>query len=180
MNYSLRLAFCSVIAALGVTVMILTAILPGMTYALPALAGILLIAIVSEVGTGWAFSVYAVEAVLSVLLAANVEAVLSFLLFFGYYPILKAVLEKRIHGKFSQAVVKLLVFNASALLEFWLSVNILGIPSDSFVVFGVSVPWLFLLLGNAVFIVYDYAVSLLVFTYFSRLHPVIKKWFRLK
>ncbi|QAT49653.1 hypothetical protein EQM14_07630 [Caproiciproducens sp. NJN-50] len=180
MNHSLRLAFCSMAAALGTVVMILTGFIPVGTYALPAFSGILLIAVVAEVGIKWAVGVYVVQSVLSFMLAADQEAVLFFVLLFGYYPILKAVLESRVHQRWLCIVSKLVVFNAAAILEFWLSVKLLGVPVASFSVFGYNVPGLFLLAGNAVFLIYDYAVSLLVIAYFNRLHPVMKKWFHPK
>ncbi|OCN02534.1 hypothetical protein A7X67_15250 [Clostridium sp. W14A] len=180
LNHSLRLAFCSVVTALGTAVMFLTGMIPVGTYALPAFAGILMISVVAEAGTGWAFSVYAAQSILSVLLAADKEAVLFFVLFFGYYPILKSLLENHLRRIKLQTAVKLIVFNAAAVLDFCLSVAFLSVPKESFSIFGYYLPWLFLLAGNVVFLIYDYAVSLLVITYFSRIHPMIKKLFRSK
>jgi hypothetical protein len=167
-------------AALGTAIMVLTGIIPVGTYALPALAGILLIAVVAEAGVKWAVAVYAVQSVLSVMLAADQEAVLFFILFFGYYPILKAVLESHLHQKWNRAAVKLAIFNVAAVLEFWISIKLLGVPVASFSAFGYNIPGLFLLAGNVVFLIYDYAVSLLVIAYFNRFHPVLKKWFHMK
>lgn len=180
MSHSFRLAFCSMTAALGTAVMILTGFIPVGTYALPAFSGILLIAVVAEAGVKWAVGVYIVQSILSVMLAADQEAVLFFILFFGYYPILKAVLEGRLHQRWLCIAAKLAVFNAAAVLEFWISVKLLGVPAAGFSVFGYYVPGLFLLAGNFIFLIYDYAVSLLVIAYFNRLHPMIKKWFHLK
>lgn len=180
MSHSFRLAFCSMTVALGTAIMILTGFIPVGTYALPAFAGILLIAVVVEAGIKWAAGVYVAQSILSVMLAADQEAVLFFILFFGYYPILKNILESRLHQTWSRAAVKLAVFNAAAILEFWLSVKLLGVPVASFSVFGYSVPGLFLLAGNIVFLIYDYAVSLLVLAYFNRFHPIMKKWFHMK
>lgn len=168
------------VAALGTAVLFLTGLVPAGTLALPALAGILSIAVVAEAGTKWAFSVYAAQSALSVLLTPDKEAALCFFLFFGYYPIFKAVLERRLRHWQVCMTAKLALFNAAAVLEFWASLFLLGVPADSFTVFGYYVPWLFLLLGNVAFLIYDYAVSLLVIAYYQRLHPILNKWFHMK
>ena len=173
----MRLAFCSIVAAAGTAVMLLTALLPIGTYALPALAGALLIPVVAEAGAGWAFRVYLAEALLTALLAADKEAALLFLLFFGYYPALKAVLERRLRSRALCAAVKLAVFNAAAVLEFWAALRFLGVPVQSYTLFGRSAPLLFLLFGNVVFLVYDYALSLLVVAYYGRFRAALRRWF---
>ena len=48
MNHTIRVAFCGVLAGLGLALMFLTALLPMATFALPALAGLLMIMIVIE------------------------------------------------------------------------------------------------------------------------------------
>lgn len=70
--------------------MFLTGLIPIGTYALPAIAGVLLIVAVIEIGAKWAWMIYAAVAVLSLLFAADKEAALLFVLFFGYYPVLKS------------------------------------------------------------------------------------------
>ncbi|MFR5069035.1 MAG: hypothetical protein ACLTE2_03815 [Eubacteriales bacterium] len=54
MNHTIRVAFCGVLAGLGLALMFLTALLPMATFALPALAGLLMIMIVIEMGARWA------------------------------------------------------------------------------------------------------------------------------
>lgn len=167
-------------AALCTAVMTLTGLIPIGTYAMPALAGAVLIAVVAEAGTSWAMSVYAAVSLLSVFLAADKEAVLFFVLFFGYYPVLKAVLEKHLRSRALRAAAKLMVFNAAAILEFWAAARFLGVPAESYSLFGHPVPWIFLLAGNFVFVVYDYALSLLVAAYFGRLHKLVAHLLHLK
>ncbi len=174
---NMQLAFSSMVAALSCAVMFFTGVFPFGTMALPALAGVFLISIVMECGRGWALGTYVTISVLSVLIAADREAVLFFILFFGYYPILKAVLESKFH-RVIQVLLKFSIFNAAAILEFFLASKLLGIPQESFTIFGHSVPWLFLILGNIVFLIYDWAMSLLVVSYWNKIHPRLAKWFR--
>lgn len=178
MNRSMRVAFCGMATALSVVLVFLTGIIPIGEYVLPALAGLLLIAVVVELGQRWAWSVYAAVSLLSALLSPDKEAALCYILLFGCYPIMKSLIEKKA-GK-AAVLLKLAVFNAAAVLEFFLAVWLLRVPQDSFRIFGVNLPWLFLLAGNAVFLLYDYAMSLLVTAYFQKFHFTVKKLFHMR
>lgn len=166
------------VTAVSTVLMLITGIIPYGTYALPSLAGILFISVVIELGPGWSWSVYIAVSVLSALIAADKEAVLFFILFFGCYPILKAQIEKRTK-KIIGILLKFALFNTAAILEFFLAMYLLSVPKSSYTVFGIYAPWLFLIIGNLIFAVYDYAVSLLVISYAKKFHPVISKWFHM-
>ena len=177
MNQSGKVALGGIVTALSVVCMLLTGLIPMGTFALPGLAGLFLVVIVIELGRKWAWMVYFAVSVLSILFAADKEAALLFVLFLGYYPILKAVLE-RIRAKWLQIVFKLLIFNAAMVACYFLALAVLQVPADSFELFGVSIPGLLLLLGNGVFLLYDYALTGLVATYVSRLQKHVRHMLR--
>ena len=177
MSKTIRLAFCGIITAFCTMMMFLTGLISIGTYALPAFSGILLIVVVIELGAGWAWPVYIASSILSLLIAGDKEAAMLFVVFFGYYPILKAYIE-RIRHKFVSYLLKFSVFNAAMVLAFFLSIRLLGVPEDSFTVFGIYLPWAFLIAGNLVFAVYDYAISTLVVLYFQRFHRFVGKWLK--
>lgn len=174
MSKSGKIALGGLLTALVVVLMFLTGLIPIGTYALPAIAGVLLIVAVIEIGAKWAWMIYAAVAVLSLLFAADKEAALLFVLFFGYYPVLKSFLE-RISNKVLSWISKFAVFNVAVVACFFLAVNFLQLPEDSFTVFGIYLPWVFLILGNAVFLIYDIALSGLVATYVEKLHHRVTK-----
>ena len=174
MSKSGKIALGGLLTALGVVLMFLTGLIPIGTYALPAIAGVLLIVAVIEIGAKWAWMIYAAVAVLSLLFAADKEAALLFVLFFGYYPVLKSFLE-RISNKVLSWISKFAVFNVAVVACFFLAVNFLQLPEDSFTVFGIYLPWVFLIFGNAVFLIYDIALSGLVATYVEKLHHRVTK-----
>ncbi len=179
LNKSVGVAFCGIITALSTVLMMCTGLLPVATYALPALAGVLMILVVVELGRQWAFPVFAATSLLSVFLAADKEAVLLFIVFFGYYPILKSLLEQ-LRRKWLSWLLKFLVFNAAMIAGFFGAVYVLMIPIEEFTIGTVFIPWLLLVLGNAVFLLYDYAVSGLVMLYFQRFHGLFAKWLHKK
>ena len=172
-----KLAFGGILCALSTLFVAGAGLFPTMTYALPAISGVLLIAAVIELGKRWAFFCYAAVAVLSLLLGTDKEAALLFLLLFGYYPILKSLLDP-LRSRVLQWTAKLLVFNAAAVLSYWLAVYVLGIPQESFSVAGVSWQWLLLLAGNVVFFLYDKAIGGVAVLYCHRVHPAVLRTFR--
>ena len=177
MKNSMKLALCGMMAALSTVLLFLTGAAPVATLALPAIAGCLLIPVVVEVGLPWAFGVYGVCSVLGVFLAPDRQALLFYVLFFGHYPALFAVLG-RIRAKALRYAAKLLVFNAAMALEVLLSVYVLGIPFESFAILGPLGPVLLAVLANVVFIVFDRALEGLIVQYLHRLHPRMAKILR--
>lgn len=163
---SLKIAFGGIVAALSLVLMLLTGVLPFGTYALPCFAGILLTSIVIEFGIPWAIGVYVGVSVLSFLLVSDKEAALYYTLILGIYPILKSLFE-RIKLRWLSFLIKLLYFNFTAVAAFYISIFVLSIPIESFSLFGVNMPFLFLLIGNAVFVVYDICVTRLISAYLN-------------
>lgn len=178
MNHSGKVALGGIVTALCTVLMFLTGLIPIGTYALPAIAGVTLMVIVVELGSRWAWMVFLAVSVLTALMAADKEAVVLFIFFFGYYPILKYHIE-HLHNRVLQMVIKLAVFNISMIAAFFIAIKLLSVPEDSFVIFGISLPWVFLLIGNFVFFMYDYSLTGLVSMYISRLHNTLKKVLRL-
>ena len=179
LNKSVGIAFCGIITALSTVLMMCTGLLPVATYALPALSGVLMILVVVELGRQWAFPVFVATALLSSFLAADKEAVLLFIVFFGYYPILKSLLEQ-IRQKWLSWLLKFIVFNAAMITGFFAAVYLLMVPIEEFTIGTVFLPWILLILGNIVFLLYDYAVSGLVVLYFQRFHGLFSKWLHKK
>ena len=140
MKNSMKVAFCGIVAALSAVLMFLTGLVPVATLAIPAIAGCLLIPVVVESGLSWGFGVYAVCSVLSFLLAADREAALFYVLFFGYYPALYAVLG-RVKNKVLRILAKLLCLQCgSGHRNPYLNLPPLGIPLETISFLGPFYP----------------------------------------
>lgn len=177
LNKTSRTALGALTAALSVIIMLLT-VVPVMTYCAPMVAGALLIMIVIEMDKKWGFAVYAASGVLSMILAADKEAAVLYLMFFGYYPIIKAVLESKIKSRPLEWLVKIAVFNASMIAAYLLIVKVLALPMDDMNDLG-KYAWLILLAaGNAMFPVYDITLTKCVLLYEVRLKKIVRKVFR--
>lgn len=104
-------AFCAMMAALSVVVMLLGGLVPVFTYCSPLIASILLLPALDEYGAGKAWMVWFVTAVLTLLTGVDKEAAF-FYIFFGWYPILKPLYEK-IPGRFLRFFAKMATFAAA-------------------------------------------------------------------
>lgn len=179
MKYTVKIAFCGIVSALGVAVLFLTGAVPVATIAMPAVAGCLIIPIVAECGAKWGGGVFLITAILSFFLSTDREAFLIYVLFFGYYPALYAVLD-RIKNKAGRYVLKLLIFNIAVVAETLIATYILGVPIEMISFLGAFTPVVLLVLANAVFVLYDYALKGLILTYLHRLHPTARRILKIK
>lgn len=174
MKNTIKISFGGIISAFAFILMLITSLIPIGTYAFPCFSGMLLVAIVIEFGSKWAYLSYIVVSLLSLFLAGDKEAVLYFIAFFGFYPIFKGSLEK-IKSKPVQYVLKYAIFNVCIISAFFIAKFVLMIPDEEFTVLGVYIPWIFLILANAFFIVYDRCVTIMVLNYIYRVRNKIFK-----
>ncbi len=173
MRKSYSVALCALISALSLVMLLLTGIIPVGTYAFPCIAGALLAVVVIEAGYASALAVYIVVSVLSFLLVADKEAALYYTAFLGFYPVFKGVVE-RIKSRIIQYLLKYLVFNICIIGAFFVSVFILSVPKESFELFGVYLPWVFLLIGNLVFLIYDLCLTRIITEYVTKWRNKLK------
>lgn len=171
-----RVAFGGALAAMCVICMFAINLFPVANYALPAMAGIVIMVAVVELGRRWALMIYAAASLLSLILVADMEAKLIFILFFGYYAVLKSFLESLHRPNFCVAA-KFAVFNLTIIAAYFLAVQVFQLPMDEFELFGLNLPVVFLILANLVFFVFDLAMTRLATTYILYYHDRVFKAF---
>ncbi len=170
-----KVAFCAMMAALASAIM-LVSFFPYLTYAVPAIAGLFVMVAVIETDIKWAFVTYIVSSLI-VFLMAEPEAKMLYILFFGYYPILKSVFE-RPKSRVLEYIMKFALFNAAILLNYLLLAPILGFAVEEFGEFGKYSAIVLLVGANVVFPIYDHAVSQMAQFYMLRVHPSVKRIFK--
>lgn len=163
---------------LCVVIMMLSALFPGLSYALPMVAGAVLLIPSIEFGTRSALAVYGAGAILSLILPSDKESALLFVLLFGIYPIVKKYYE-RPKLRAVEYAVKFAHFNAAAIGAVWLASLVFSIPVDDGSLGEWGIP-LMLVLGNIAFIIYDIMLTRLVSMYVYKLQPILRKTFNIK
>ena len=158
------LAVSAVLSALGVVLLALGSLIEVLSLTVAVIASICVIFTVIELGGKYPYLVFAVTATLGMLLAPGKSAPLAYLCFLGWYPILKAILERHLPPLWCW-VVKILVFNAGLAVLLVITLKVLTLY---------TVPHLwyyaFLPLFTPVFVLYDVALTRLISLYLRKWH----------
>lgn len=115
---------------------------------------------------------------LSLFIAPDKEAALVFIFFFGYYPILKGLIEQ-IRLRPVELAVKYILFNGMMVLVYFLMIQFLGMQyvADEMMEYGPYGLYFLLGAGNFMFFYYDKALTGLISTYIYQFRPrYIGKW----
>lgn len=171
MKLSYKVALGGVMTSLCLALMFLTSVFPLLSMAIPIYAGAILVIVAVEISSPWAFFTYGAAALLSVFITPDKEAAILFITFFGYYPILRRVLEKKM--KFiPKWIVKLVIFNIAITVSFFLIINVFGVYNlfDEFGFLGEHMKLILYIFADGVFILYDITLGLLENAYVN--------WFR--
>lgn len=162
-----RLAVCAMLSALGVVILGIGSVISVMDISMAVIASLFCIFAVIEYGGTAPWLVFLVTGVLSLLLPQKAPAVM-YLLFFGYYPIIKEKLEKR--PKAVAWVLKEVIFQIAL-------VGMLLLYHFLFMATG-TVPWTMYLvlaaIAEIVFPIYDFALTRLITLYIFRLRNRFK------
>lgn len=180
MRNSSKTAMGGMISALSLVIMLLTAVIPYLEYALPAMSGVLLVLIVIEINKKWALCTYAAVSILSFLILPNKEAAMMYFAFFGCYPILKPVLEGKIKNSSICWIIKAVFFNTVAVAAYLVIIYVFGMPLDDFEDFGKWTVPVLLGMGNIMFVLYDICITRLVTLYLHKWQKKFRKLFKFR
>lgn len=159
-------------AALSVMVMFVS-YFPYLTYAIPAIAGLFMMVPLIECGVSWAFGTYIASSAL-IFITGETEAKILYILFLGYYPILKSLIEK-INKQAVEWILKLICFNIAAVAFYYVSSRLFAVSFDDFGEWGKYGALIFLAICNVVFVLYDIGISRVASYYIYALHDKIKR-----
>jgi len=165
-----KITLCGVFSALAVVFMLL-GYFPYFTYSAPAVAGLFIMIPLLEIDKKYAFLSYLSSSVI-VFFTCETEAKMLFILFFGYYPILKAVIEK-LRKQLLEWIIKIISFNTAVAVCYFALKLLTDIKVDDFGILGKYGALIFLVLCNFAFVLYDIAISRVSNIYFVKLHPKI-------
>lgn len=172
MKNTKKITLCGMVASLSIVIM-LTSYFPYLTYAIPALAGIFMMVPLIECGISWSFGTYAASSAI-IFITGELEAKLLYVLFLGYYPILKSLIE-RLKKQAVEWILKLACFNVAAVAFYYVSSMVFSVSFDDFGDFGKYGALIFLGICNVVFVIYDIGISRIASYYVIALHDKVKK-----
>lgn len=155
------LTLCAMLCALGVVLMLLGSVVEVLDLSTAALASLLCIYAVIELGGHYPWMLWLGTSCLSLLLLPIKTPAIFYSLFLGYYPILKAKLESR--GGILCRVLKILVFHAGLLLV--VAVLWIFLPSMLKSEYGLWIYPVLYVLCFVCFLLYDLALTRLISAY---------------
>ena len=159
------LTFASVMCALGIVILLIGSLVEVVDITMAAVSSFLIIVCMIELGGYMPFLVYCVTSVLGFLLLPNKSVMLIYILFFGFYPILKNYFE-RLSAIYSW-IVKFVVFNAVVIFYYFILDKLFFLNAD-------SVKSYLLVLLNVVFFTFDLTLTLFVTAYVRRLRRLFR------
>ena len=173
-HQSRKIAFCGLIVALTVTLMLAGGLIPIATYCVPMFGGILLLPILLEYGKKTAWTAFAAASIITLLMDTDKEAAF-FYLFFGYYPLIKWDIE-RIKNKPFRVLCKLAVFNGSIVLMYAILGFLLNMQAlvEEFTQMGLLFLVLFIFIFDVCMILYDRLLFPLILLYVNRIQPKLR------
>lgn len=154
----------AILVALGVVLLALGAFIEVLDLSMAAIASLCVVFAVIELGGKYPYLIYCGISLLSLLLLPVKTPAIFFAFFAGYYPIVKALLERRV-SRLTAWILKIMIFEAALVLLLLLSVKL-------FLLFEVQwQPWYWAVFpaGAAVFVLYDVALTRLITAYVYRL-----------
>ena len=154
-------------SALGVVILYVGSIITVLDLTTIAIASLIVCFSVIELSGAYPWLIWAVTGLLASLLLPNKEVAAFYLLFGGPYPIFKAMFE-RLHPIVGW-VLKFSFFNTALLLIVTAVIYIIHVP-DTELGFG----WIIFAMGNAVFLLYDIAVTKLIALYLVKLRKMLR------
>lgn len=157
-----RLAVSAMLAALSVVLLWIGSLVEVLDLSAAAIASMLVVFAVIEMSYRYGMLVFAVAAVLSLLLLPVKTPALIYAAFAGYYPVLKALLEGRLPRPIALCL-KVLVFCAGVALALFVGGKVLLMDLT-----WLWANWWYLLLTVPVFLLYDFALTRLISAYLQK------------
>lgn len=160
-----------VFAALAVALLYLACVIPSGRIGVVALAGLMPVGALLAAGKAAGYLCWAASGLLGLILLPDKVLALTYLLFLGFYPLIKSKIESKRNVPF-EIVVKLLYFNVM------LTVFSLLFGEMFFSLFSTWMTegsWLLYLAGNAVFVLYDIGLTRVITIFIHRTNGKMTK-----
>jgi len=163
------LTLSALFSAFTVIILYIASVWPSGQIGLVAAASLFVAAAVIESGLVPGVYVFAASSIIAMLMIPNRAAPILYIAFFGFYPVLKSLIE-RLRGTILQWVLKLLVFNIS-LTVLWFLLRELFFSLEGFSPHIILV----YLGGSVIFAMFDYGFTKMIWFYINRISRKMRK-----
>lgn len=158
-------AYLGVLLGLNQLFIILSSVIETNTLILMAGAALIIGIVIVEFGGRNGFIFYIASCILGFFLTFNKIELITYILFFGLYSIVKHIFEIKINGRTMQYAAKFIYFNIDlAVMYFTLKLFMPFEPA-----------WWMIPVAQALFLVYDYAFTVFISSYSDKIKPKLKR-----
>lgn len=173
MKKTKKLALAAILAALSVVILLLGSIVTVLDLTSVALASLLIVIAVIELGGAYPYLIWLVAGILSILIVPDKFGALLYLIFGGIYPIFKAMFE-RLHYVVAW-VLKFSSFNLMMIIVVLTANYILRLPDTGL---GFTLP--LFAVCNFTFVLYDLLTTQLITLYLVKFRKLLglKNYFK--
>ena len=159
------------LSALGVVLLYIGSLVEALDLSAAVLASLACIIAVIEYGKGAPWAIYGVTSVLSLILLPVKTPAAFYVIFFGFYPILKEKIERR--PRLLQWVIKEAIFNV-ALVIMGFAVYFLSTTGDNLLLENPLIIAATVVMAELAFVLYDIALTRLISFYIIKLRGRLK------
>ncbi|NME82719.1 hypothetical protein [Clostridium sp. SM-530-WT-3G] len=159
-----KIAESGILIALTIIVLYAASILPVSKLTVLTIASCFIPIAIMQTSLKNTIVIYVASSLLSLFLIP-INIALSYILFFGIYGIIKYYIEKS-KNLIIEIILKLIIFNILCSIIYFTVKNIFILPSTLPV-------WIIVIGAQAIFLVYDYALSLIINYFYDRFHKYI-------
>ncbi len=162
--------------ALTAAIMMMSSLIPFLTYAVPAMAALVILFVQAELNSKWAFGVYVGASIICALVVPEKEAVGIYISLLGYYPILKNIFDKP--KKYISILIKSVFFVAVIIASYSVMMFVFGISTELLEESGKYVVPVLVCAGLAAFLLYDRTLTVFEIRYYRRWQRKLRKIIR--
>ena len=170
-----RMAFSSVMMALAVVCLFGASMAPSARISLLALSSVFCTVCTAEYGPKYGMIHYIGVSLLALLLIPKKMYVLIYILFLGYYPVVKLYIEK-LNRRWTEWLLKVVLFNL-VLIGVYLVFKIFFLPTMESAATALTLrylPWI-VLASEGIFVMYDYILSYIITYYYKIIQKKMHK-----
>ena len=165
----MKVAYPAILGAVSLILVYVGSIAPSGSWGIVAVAGLFPAAAVISVSLSAGTICWVGVSVLAFLMVPGKFCALMYAALFGLYPIIKSLIE-RIRCRGPEYLLKLVFFNV-AFTVLYLTMKTAVLQSLPTVL---SVVWVLYVVGNIVFLIYDFGFSKLISLYIARIDRAVR------
>lgn len=160
-----EITLSAVLTALTIIILYLNLLLPISTISILTLASLLIPIALMRASMKSAVLVYLASSIIGFFILP-INIIMLYILFFGIYGIVKYYIEK-ISKLPLEILLKIIFFNIIFFISFFIFKSFIATEITKLPI------WLFWIIAQIVFLVFDYALTLLISFYLERIHKKI-------